>query len=340
MAARTSSSARTRVAGDEARRRTAARRPCRRPAARSRSAALRGLTQTTRWASRDSRAICSPEQRRVGALPAVGDDDHHRAAGQPRRPWSSRKVFSASPIRVPPDQSGAAVGGPGQGDVGVPGGQRPGQPGQPGREHERLGPRAAHRALQQLQVDPGVRLHRPGDVGDQHDPPRRCCAAAGTPGAPGRRRCGARGAGSGAGRAGGRSPAAAPSAGPAAAAPPPAAPSTSRRSAASSSAVHSAKSLCRSRSSTLAVDQHPRLVVLRLPSAHRPRGVRGRYVGPRPPAAPRAGRARRPAARAALRERGRGGVTADPRRRPSGHRKTCREHRVERRRAAHAGRPA
>ncbi len=64
--------------------------------------------------------------------------------------------------------------GPGERLVGVADGELPGEPGQPGGEDERLRPRPGDRALQQRQVDPGVGLHRAGDVAEQHQPPRAC----------------------------------------------------------------------------------------------------------------------------------------------------------------------
>ena len=90
----------------------------------------------------------------------------------PRRPWRSLNSFSASPIRVPLDQSGAARGGALDRALRVAGGQRAGQAGQPRGEHERLGVRAAAGgAGQELQVGARVGLHRARDVAQHHEPP-------------------------------------------------------------------------------------------------------------------------------------------------------------------------
>ena len=90
----------------------------------------------------------------------------------PRRPCLSLNSRSASPIRVPLDQSGAAAAARWIASSGLRERQRPGQAGQPRGEHEGLGVRAAAGGTgQELQVGARVRLHRAGDVAEQHEPP-------------------------------------------------------------------------------------------------------------------------------------------------------------------------
>ena len=98
-------------------------------------------------------------------------------------------------MRVPPDQSGVAAGGPLQRQVGVGHRRCSGEAGQAGGEHERLGARRPHRAVQQVQVGAGVGLHRAGHVGEEHEPPGAVAAAGDGPARPGRRPCGGTGAG-------------------------------------------------------------------------------------------------------------------------------------------------
>ena len=74
-------------------------------------------------------------------------------------------------MRVPPDQSGIAAAALRQGQVGVGHGEGPSEPGQARGEHEGLGARGPHRAVQQVEVGPCVGLHRARDVGEQHEPP-------------------------------------------------------------------------------------------------------------------------------------------------------------------------
>ena len=60
----------------------------------------------------------------------------------PRRPWRSLNAFSASPIRVPLDQSGAAAAARWIARSGLRDGERAGEAREPRGEHERLGVRA------------------------------------------------------------------------------------------------------------------------------------------------------------------------------------------------------
>jgi hypothetical protein len=92
----------------------------------------------------------------------------------PRRPWVSLNVFSASPIRVPLDQSGAAAAARWIARSGLRPSERAGQSREARGEHERLGVRAAAGgAGQELQVGARVGLHRAGDVAQHHQPARR-----------------------------------------------------------------------------------------------------------------------------------------------------------------------
>ena len=137
-------------------------------------ALTRGLTHTMRWASRARRSISLPDEHRIAAFPAVREDHDHRAA---------RHAPTAVPVvelleRVADARAARPVrcgrGGALDGALRVAGRQRAGQAGQSRREHERLGVRAAAGgAGQELQVGPGVRLHRPRDVAQQHEPARR-----------------------------------------------------------------------------------------------------------------------------------------------------------------------
>ena len=73
------------------------------------SAPTRGLTHTIRWASRPSRAISRPTS--AGSPRSQPSETITTTAPRaiPRRPWRSLNAFSASPIRVPLDQSGAVA---------------------------------------------------------------------------------------------------------------------------------------------------------------------------------------------------------------------------------------
>ena len=72
-------------------------------------AATRGLTQTIRYASRESRSISRATS--AGSPRSQPSDRITTRAPRaiPRRPWRSLNALSASPIRVPLDQSGAAA---------------------------------------------------------------------------------------------------------------------------------------------------------------------------------------------------------------------------------------
>ena len=87
------------------RRRGGGRRPCRGPGARSASLPLRGFSQTTRWARRERRAICSPSS--AGSPTSRPSERITQVAPRTTRvrPCSSMRRFSEAPMRVPPSQS-------------------------------------------------------------------------------------------------------------------------------------------------------------------------------------------------------------------------------------------
>ena len=72
-------------------------------------AAARGFTQTMRCARRESRAISRPTS--PGSPRSQPSERITTTAprAMPRRPWRSLNSLSASPMRVPLDQSGAAA---------------------------------------------------------------------------------------------------------------------------------------------------------------------------------------------------------------------------------------
>ena len=154
------------------------------------SALTRGLTQTIRWASRARRCHLAPDEHRVAALPAVGEDHDHRAARH-----AAAAVAVVELLQRVADPRPARPVGRGRGRaldraLRVARGERARQARQPRREDERLGVRpAAGGAGQELQVGARVRLHRAGDVAQQHEPPRRRCAGAAARGGSDRRRC-------------------------------------------------------------------------------------------------------------------------------------------------------
>ena len=97
----------------------------------------------------------------------------------PRRPWRSLNSFSASPIRVPLDQSGAVAAARWIARSGLRDRERAGQAGEPRGEHECLGvARAAGGAGQELEVGARVGLHRARDVAQQDHAAARHAAAA------------------------------------------------------------------------------------------------------------------------------------------------------------------
>src|SRR5262249_55717438 len=132
--------------------------------------AARGLTQTIRYARRASRSISratsagsprsQPSERITITAPRA----------MPRRPWRWVKCFGGTPVPGPGCQLGAAAAGARaalDGALGAPRRERPGDARERRREHERLG--VAARAREELQVGARVRLHRAGDVAQQHD---------------------------------------------------------------------------------------------------------------------------------------------------------------------------
>ena len=172
------------------RRRAAARPPSHRRAAGSCGLCWRGLTHTMRWARRTKTLHLLAQQGRVAALPAVGHDHDDGPRARPRRAQPSLNAFTASPRRVPPDQSGAAAMAAASAGAGCA--ERNWRV----RRCRRVAntnasaPQRPDRAVQQVQVRPPVGLHRAGHVGEQDDAPRCGSVAAGAPAGPGRRRCG------------------------------------------------------------------------------------------------------------------------------------------------------
>ena len=177
IASTTSCSASSDVPADE---RVEVRQRRRHPAgARRRSprAATRGLTHTIRYASRARRSISRPTS--AGSPRSQPSERITTTAPRaiPRRPWRSLNARSASPMRVPRDQSGAAAAA---------------------RWIARSGERVASARVtrvsrvantnasafvprgagQELQVGPRVGLHRARDVAQQHEPARHDAAAA------------------------------------------------------------------------------------------------------------------------------------------------------------------
>ena len=108
----------------------------------------------------------------VAPLPAVGEDHDDGAAGHPAPAVAVVEGLQrvADPGAARPVRRRGR--GPLDGALGAAGAQRPGEAGEPGREDERLGVRpAAGGAGQELQVGPGVGLHRARDVAQQDEPP-------------------------------------------------------------------------------------------------------------------------------------------------------------------------
>ena len=110
------------------------------------------------------RARRGPSRRRAGP---------RSRRGRRRLPCSRLSVASASPMRVPPDQSVAAAARARQGAVGVASAQLVGDAREPGAEHECLDAAAGgHARLHVLEQHPRVGLHRSGHVADEHHRPR------------------------------------------------------------------------------------------------------------------------------------------------------------------------
>ena len=133
----------------------------------------RGLTQTIRCARRARRSISRPDERRIAALPAVRDDHDDR----PARHAAAAVAVVELLQRVADPRPARPIwrGGRGALDraVGTARRERSRDPGQARREDERLGARPrAGGAGEKLQVGARVRLHRPGDVAEHHQPPR------------------------------------------------------------------------------------------------------------------------------------------------------------------------
>ena len=163
------------------------------------AAATRGLTHTIRYASRASRSISRPTSCGLAALPAVGEDHDHRAAGHPAAAVAvverAQRVADAGAARP----VGRGRGGALDRALGRARGERARDARQPRGEHERLGV-GLPRARQELQVRARVGLHRAADVAQQHEPPRHDARGAGARGGSGRRPCAARRAACAAGR--------------------------------------------------------------------------------------------------------------------------------------------
>ena len=155
----------------------------------------------TRYASRESRAICAREQRGVADLEAVGADDDDGAA-RDLRLVSSRKRFSDSPIRVPPSQSKTSAAARSSASSGFGGLERPRQPRQARAEAEGLPARVgAERRVGEDEQRARVGGHRAGDVEEEDEPAPPRAGARARSARPARRRCGTSGGSSGAGRA-------------------------------------------------------------------------------------------------------------------------------------------
>ena len=140
------------------------------------------------------RAAAQARHLRPRASPGRRDPSRRTArstiAPRPiRRPCSRLSSASASPIRVPPDQSATASAARRQRAVGVAAAQLARHARQPRAEHERLDARAGGDArLHVLQQHPRVRRHRARHVAHQHEPARALCAARGSGARAARRR--------------------------------------------------------------------------------------------------------------------------------------------------------
>ena len=89
----------------------------------------------------------------------------------PRTPHSSLNAPQALAEAGAARPVGDRPAGRGQGGVGVARRQLPGEAGEPGAEGERLDPGPADDGgVDEAQQRPGVGLHRPADVDQQHDP--------------------------------------------------------------------------------------------------------------------------------------------------------------------------
>ena len=131
----------------------------------------------------------APDERRVAALPAVGDDHDDRAA---RHPAAAEVVVEALQRRADLGAPGPVRGGSGgarERELGLVAAQRPRDPRQARGEDERLRVRATDGAVQELQERPRVGLHGAGDVAEDDQAPRALDAL--TPQAPDRVAAGA-----------------------------------------------------------------------------------------------------------------------------------------------------
>ena len=107
------------------------------------------------------------------AVPAVGGDDHHRAAQRVAVRRGQQVADASAQVRAAVAVDDLRVG-PRQRHLGRAVGQHRREPGQRcrEREHLRANPRLPQRrGTHQMQVDRRVGLHRPADVTGQHDPP-------------------------------------------------------------------------------------------------------------------------------------------------------------------------
>ena len=131
-------------------------------------ALARGLTQTIRWARRDSRSISRPT-----SAGSARSQPSERITTTAPRAMPAAPVAVVEPLQRLADAGAARpVGRRGGGALDrrlrVAPAQRAGEPGQPGGEHERLRRRPArHRRAQQLKVGAPVGLHGAGDVAEQ-----------------------------------------------------------------------------------------------------------------------------------------------------------------------------
>ena len=140
-----------------------------RRAARSPGCAFSGLSQIRLCAQRCRRAISAASCS--GSPRSQPSESRTTIAPRPsRRPCSRLSVASASPMRVPPDQSCGRAGGAVERAVGVAAGELRGHAREARAEHERLdAPARGHAGLHVLEQHARVGLHRAGHVADEHE---------------------------------------------------------------------------------------------------------------------------------------------------------------------------
>src|SRR5262249_31792113 len=107
------------------------------------------------------------EERGIARLPAVADQEHHRARLEDAAGvQATERPQALADARAAGEVDDLARGG-GEGGVDVPDLELAGDAREPGAEDERLGaPVAMRDAVQELQEDAGIELHRAADVGE------------------------------------------------------------------------------------------------------------------------------------------------------------------------------